>query len=126
MPKGQRAIFIVDDDASVRTALRRLLRPMNLPIRMFASAEHFLAEVKPAAGGCLVLDLRLPGMSGVQLQEEMLRREWKLPTVIVTAHDDPAARDAALRLGAISVLQKPFDHQQLLASVHAAAAQSEG
>jgi len=118
-------IFIVDDDASVRTAIRRLLLSLRLPVRMFASAEHFLAQTKRGTRGCLVLDLRLPGMTGLQLQQHLASQEWKLPTIIVSAHDDDASRDAALRLGAVSYLRKPFDRQQFLSSVHAAMAQSE-
>jgi FixJ family two-component response regulator len=118
-------IFIVDDDASVRTAIRRLLLSLRLPVRLFASAEHFLAQTKCGTRGCLILDLRLPGMSGLQLQKHLASLEWKLPTIVVTAHDDDASRDAALRMGAITYLRKPFDRQQFLTSVHAAVAQSE-
>jgi FixJ family two-component response regulator len=115
-------IFIVDDDSSVRTAIRRLLLSLHLPVRLFASAESFLAKTKHGTRGCLVLDLRLPGMSGLQLQKQLAREEWKLPTIVVTAHDDDAVRDESLRMGTICYLRKPFDRQQFLSSVHAAIA----
>ena len=118
-------IFVVDDDASVRTAIRRLLLSLHLPVRLFASAEQFLSRTDRTARGCLVLDLRLPGMTGLQLQKQLVTDEWKLPVIVVTAHDDEESRDASLRLGAISYLRKPFDRQQFLKSIHAAIAQSQ-
>ena len=118
-------IFVVDDDASVRKAIRRLLLCLNLPVRVFASAEQFLAATKSGTRGCLILDLRLPGMGGLQLQEHLASREWKLPTIIVTATEDDSLRDASLRMGAVAYLRKPFDHKQFLASVHAAVAQNQ-
>ena len=117
-------IFIVDDDASVRTAIRRLLLSLHLPVRMFGSAEQFLSQTEPGTRGCVVMDLRLPGMSGLQLQQHLAGVEWNLPTIIVTAFDDDALRDTALRQGAIAYLRKPFDRQEFLASVHAAVAKS--
>jgi len=116
-------IFVVDDDASVRTAIRRLLLPLKMPVRLFASAEEFLSATPVGTKGCLVLDLRLPGMTGQQLQQRVIDQEWKLPIIIVTAHDDDADRDAALRLGAVAYLRKPFDRQQFFTSVHTAVAQ---
>jgi two-component system, LuxR family, response regulator FixJ len=114
-------IFILDDDASVRTAMRRQLLSLKFPIRLFASAEQFLAETdRTAAHGCLVLDLGLPGMSGLELQQQLATAEWKLPIVIVTARDNDADRDSALRMGALAYLRKPFDHKHFLASVRAA------
>ena len=74
-------IFVVDDDESVRTAVRRLLLALHLPIRLFGSAEQFLSEIDRGACGCLVLDLKLPGMSGLQLQQEMVASHWKMPVV---------------------------------------------
>jgi FixJ family two-component response regulator len=113
-------IFVVDDDASVRTAMRRQLLSLNLPVRLFASAEQFLAETDRSAHGCLILDLRLPGMSGLELQQRLVAEEWKLPIVIVTARDDETVRETTLRMGAIAYLRKPFDHEQFLACVRAA------
>jgi two-component system response regulator FixJ len=117
-------IFVVDDDASVRDAIRRLLLSLDMSIRSYASAEQFLDETPPGTRGCLILDMRLPGMSGTQLQRHLNKQHWNLPTVIVTAHDDNKAKDAAMRLGAVSYLLKPFDRTELLAQVHEAIARS--
>ena len=113
-------IFVVDDDESVRNAIRRLLHSLHFQVHTFASAEQFLAVTKTGAPGCLILDQRLPGMNAVQLQEHLCSLQWKLPTIIITAHDEDALRDQSLRLGAIAYLQKPFDNKVLLASVQQA------
>jgi FixJ family two-component response regulator len=118
-------IFVVDDDASVRKAIRRLLLSLHLPVRLFASAEEFLSVVPSGSRGCLILDLRLPGMTGLQLQKRVVSQEWKLPIIVVTAHEDDETRDTALRMGALAYLRKPFDRRQFLAGVHAALAQSQ-
>lgn len=117
-------IFVVDDDASVRKAVKRLLLPVHLPVRAFASAEQFLAAIKSNARGCLIADLRLPGMSGVELLEHLVGRQWNLPTIIMTAHDDNRAQDAALRMGVVAYLRKPFDQGEFLSSVRAAVARN--
>jgi FixJ family two-component response regulator len=132
--KDSPVIFVVDDDASVRSAVRRLLLSLHLPVRLFASAEQFLSDTERTVGGeggvrglrgCLILDLKLPGMSGLQLQEQLVQEEWKLPIVFISAHDDEESRDAALRMGAISYLRKPFDRQQFLESVNKAVAAAQ-
>jgi FixJ family two-component response regulator len=125
VPIDPPVIFVVDDDISVRKAIRRLLLSLHVPVQTFTCAEEFLAATRPGTRGCLVLDLWLPGMSGLQLQEQLASQEWKLPVVVVTAHDDDEARDASLRLGAIAYIRKPFDRQQFLACVHAAMAQMQ-
>src|SRR4051794_14512733 len=99
-------MFIVDDDAQVRTAIHRLLMSLKMPIRMFGSAEQFLAHTDSSVRGCLILDLRLPGMSGLQLQKQLHDQAWKLPVIIVTAHDEDETKDTALRLGAIAYMRK--------------------
>jgi FixJ family two-component response regulator len=113
-------IFVVDDDAAIRRAVRRLLLSLRLPVQMFASAEEFLANISSDARGCLVLDVRLTGMTGLQLQQRLTEASWELPIVFITAHDDSESRDAALRNGATAYLRKPFDRAQLLASVNRA------
>jgi len=113
-------IYVVDDDAFVRKAIRRLLLSLNIPVQMFASAEQFLALAKSGTRGCLILDLHLPGISGLQLQRQLVTQQWTLPVVVVTAHDDDAARDAALGMGAVAFIRKPFDRVQFLDIVRAA------
>src|SRR6187397_2897472 len=118
----QPILFVIDDDAAVRSAIRRLLLSLRLPVRSFGSAEEFLAKTASDARGCLILDLRLPGMSGLQLQQQLTDGDWNLATIFVTAHDEDEAEEAAMRLGAVAFLRKPFDRRQFLASVHAAMA----
>jgi FixJ family two-component response regulator len=110
-------IFVVDDDASVRRAVRRLVLPLRHPVRLFASAEHFLAHADRDARGCLILDMKLPGISGLQLQQRLSAEGWQLPVVFITAHGNAESRDAALRAGAIDYLAKPFSCERLLQAV---------
>jgi FixJ family two-component response regulator len=116
------AIFLVDNDAAVRVAMRRLLVPLRAQVRAFASAEQFLREVPRGAEGCLILDVSLSGMTGLQLQERLNESEWRLPVIFTTGHDDEQSRDAAMRKGAIAYLCKPFDCDVLLAAVRHALA----
>ena len=116
------AIYLIDNDAAVRVAVRRLLMPLRAQVRAFASAEQFLREVPRGAEGCLVLDVSLPGMTGLQLQERLNQSEWRLPVIFMTSHDDEQSRDAAMRKGAIAYLCKPFDCDVLLAAVRHALA----
>jgi RNA polymerase sigma factor (sigma-70 family) len=113
-------VFIVDDDAAVRDSLAMLLDLKGFRTRQFASAEAFLAEYRPAAPGCVVLDLRMPGMSGVELQAELTARDAKLPVIVITAHGDVATTRAALKGGAIDFIEKPVDDEALVAAITAA------
>jgi FixJ family two-component response regulator len=115
-------VFVVDDSSSVRTGIRRLLAPLRHPVRVFASAEQFIASTDTHSRGCLVMDVRLPGMSGLELQQRIAEQGWVLPIVFVTAQEDHATRDAALRRGAADYLPKPFPCDQLLADVRRAMA----
>jgi len=117
MPMAGPIIFVVDDDTSVRTALRRLLLPLKHSVRLFSSAEQFLAQADPSARGCLILDMRLPGVDGLHLQRKLAEQNWSLPIIFITAHDEAHLKEAALRGGAIDYLPKPFACDQLLASV---------
>lgn len=112
--------YVIDDDASVRRAIRRLLHSFHKPVRLFGSAEEFLAEIAEGAQGCLILDIRLPGMSGIQLQRLLQEKGWHLPVIIVSAQDDEESRAETQKLGAIAYLRKPFDRRQLLDSIHKA------
>jgi FixJ family two-component response regulator len=119
-------IFVVDDDASVRRAVRRLLMSSRHTVRVYASAEQFLSDAANDAEGCLIVDVRLPGISGLQLQRRLAEQGSKLPVIFITAHDDTESRDAALRGGAIDYLAKPFECEKLLSSVRRALRCSEG
>ena len=107
-------VFIVDDDAAVRSALQLLLQSVHLRATSFATAVEFLAQFDPRAGGCAVLDVRMPGMSGLELQEELNRRGAMLPVIFITGHGDVPMAVEALQHGAFDFLQKPFRDQDLL------------
>ena len=113
-------VFVVDDEISVRRAVRRLVLSLRHPVRLFSSAEQFLSQTESGTRGCLILDMRLPGITGLQLQQRLADQNWKLPVIFITAHDDAEARATALRGGAIDYLPKPFSCDQLLASVRRA------
>jgi len=112
-------VAIVDDDGSVRTALMGLLRAAGYRARAFASAKELLASGPAREIACLVLDVRMPGMSGLELQAELAARSLRLPIVFITAHGDDEAQRRALQAGAIAFLQKPFDDEALLGSIRA-------
>jgi FixJ family two-component response regulator len=113
-------VFIVDDDAGVRDSLAMLLELKGFHTRTFAAADAFLAEYRPEWPGCLVLDLRMPGMSGLELQAELARRGSTLPVIIITAHGDVATTRSALKGGAVDFIEKPIDDEALVAAIAAA------
>jgi FixJ family two-component response regulator len=113
-------IAIVDDDDSMRSAVQDLLEAVNLPARGFASAEEFLRSGKQHHTACLIADIRMPGMSGLELQAELNAERCRIPIIFITAHGDQRMRMQALRAGAVEFLAKPFDNEALLDSVRAA------
>jgi len=113
-------ISIVDDDESVRKALKRLFKSVGLRVEAFASAEDFLSLASPQHTACLVLDLRLPGMSGLELQAKLLSANCHIPIVFISAHGDQQARKQALAAGAIDFLQKPFSEKALFDAINSA------
>src|SRR5580704_10137082 len=113
-------VAIVDDDDSVRTALQGLLKAVGLPAQAFASAEGFLESGKQDETACLIADIRMPGMSGLELQAKLNAERRRIPIIFITAHGDAKMRMQALRAGAVEFLAKPFDDKALLDSVRAA------
>jgi FixJ family two-component response regulator len=113
-------VAIVDDDDLVRNALQGLLKAVGLPSRAFTSAEEFLTSGQQHKTGCLIADIRMPGMSGLELQATLNAEHCRIPTIFITAHGDARMRMQALRAGAVEFLAKPFDNQALLDSVRAA------
>jgi FixJ family two-component response regulator len=113
-------VAIVDDDDLMRNALQGLLKAVGLPSRAFASAEEFLTSGQQHETACLIADIRMPGMSGLELQATLNAEECRIPTIFITAHGDARMRMQALRAGAVEFLAKPFDNQALLDSVRAA------
>jgi FixJ family two-component response regulator len=113
-------VAIVDDDDSMRSALQGLLKAVGLPARAFASAEEFLESGQHHQTSCLIADIRMPGMSGLELQAKLNAEHCRIPTIFITAHGDTTMRMQALRAGAVEFLAKPFDNEALLESVRAA------
>ena len=113
-------ISVVDDDESVRESLPDLLREFGFAAEAFSSAEAFLQSDGLARTHCLILDISMPGMSGPDLQRELIRRQQRIPIVFITASVDPATRRRLLALGAVDCLLKPFDETTLLDAVNAA------
>jgi two-component system response regulator FixJ len=116
----RQTIFIVDDDPSIRDALSLLFSLHGHPTALFACAEDFLRAVDPRWRGVVIADIRMGGMSGLELQEVLAQHPARLPVIVITAHADIAAARQAFKLEAIDFLEKPFDHDQLLASVQRA------
>jgi len=113
-------VFIVDDDASIRTALEDLIGSVGMEARTFASPQDFLQAKRPDAPGCLVLDVRLPGSSGLQFQQELAKAGIHLPVIFITGHGDIPMSVRAIKAGAVEFLTKPFRDQELLDAINAA------
>ncbi len=118
----QPTVFIVDDDPAVRDSLRWLLESMRLKVATFASAEDFLKFYTMHMVGCLILDVRMPGMSGLQLQQFLTKQKYSLPIIFITGHGDIPMAVRAMQAGAMYFLEKPFEDQVLLDYVHEALA----
>ncbi len=115
-----KVITIVDDDESVRDALQGLMKQAGLPALAFASAEEFLDAGERPHTACLIADIRLPGMSGLELQSKLNTDHQRIPIIFITANGEEKMRMQALRAGAVEFLTKPFDDEALLESVRAA------
>ena len=115
-----KVVSIVDDDDLMRRALEGLLKAVGLPARAFASAEEFLESGQQHDTGCLIADIRMSGMSGLELQARLNAQQIRIPTIFITAHGDERLRMQALRAGAVEFLAKPFDDERLLEHVRAA------
>jgi len=114
-------VFVVDDDASVRTALDRLLRSVRMDVKVFASAEEFLKSAHPRKPDCLILDVRLPGMSGTELHRRLLAQNYGVPVIFITAHgSDEAARLEAASDWTVAYFTKPFSGDELVDAVETA------
>ena len=120
MPEEKAVVFVVDDDPSMRRSLDTLLRSVGLDVQLFSSAQEFMLAKRPDVPGCLVLDVRLPGMSGLTFQDELAKTGIALPVIFVTGHGDVPMTVRAMKAGAVEFLTKPFDDQVLLDAVHAA------
>ena len=119
-PKSLSTVFIIDDNSAVRDAIRWLVEQVGLKAKTYASAQEFLSSFHPDMRGCIVLDIRMPGMSGIELQEKLFHDNIQLPVIIVTGHGDVPITVRAMKAGAFEFLQKPFNDQTLLDAIHAA------
>ena len=119
-PEPEAIVFVVDDDRAMRDSLRWLLESIGLTVRTYATAAEFLREHQPSQPGCLVLDVRMPGLSGLDLQAELVQRGAELPTIVVTGHAEVAMAVRAVKAGAIDFIEKPFSDQLLLDRVRQA------
>jgi len=124
MNSPQATIIIVDDHDSVRSSLRALLESADFTVKDYASAAAYLEAGPAGAGDCLLVDMRMPRMTGLELQQELARRQVTIPLIIVTGHGDVPMAVAAMRAGAFDFLEKPFDDDALLASIRRALAAS--
>jgi FixJ family two-component response regulator len=120
MQQPDAVIAIVDDDPSAREGLSSLIRSAGLQVESFASAQEFLARPGPEAPSCLVLDLQLPGLSGLDLQKRMAEVGLEIPIVFLTGHGNIPASVQAMKAGAVEFLTKPFDDEELLRAIHEA------
>jgi len=119
-PTSEPTVFVVDDEADIRDALRMLLASVKLKVETFGSAREFLAAYNPSRAGCLILDVRMPGMSGPELQEQLRANNINIPIIIITGHGDVPTAVRTMKAGAIDVLEKPFSDDLLLERVHQA------
>jgi FixJ family two-component response regulator len=113
-------VFVVDDDPSVRRAIKRLVGSVGLEVELFGSAQEFLRSKRPDAPSCLVLDIRLPGISGLDFQRELAQTNIHIPIIFITAHGDIPMTVRAMKAGAVEFLTKPFRDQDLLDAIQIA------
>jgi FixJ family two-component response regulator len=117
MAKMKSVVYVIDDDASVRKALARLLRSGNLEAETFSSPEEFMAETRPEENACIITDLRMPGSTGFDLQQQLLSHRTRIPVIVLSASDDTQTREHARELGAVAFFRKPVDDQALLDAI---------
>ena len=120
MNPEQPIVFAIDDDASMREVLSRLFRSIGMPTQIFSSAQDFLSFKRPDAPACLVLDVRLPGLSGIDLQRELVAADFAIPIIFITGHGDIPMSVQAMKAGAVEFLTKPFRDQELLDAIRQA------
>lgn len=126
MKQEQAKVFVVDDDPSIRKSLERLFRSVGLDVEVFATGQDFLMNALNEGPSCLILDVRMPGISGLELQEKLLTRELPMPIIFISGHGNIPMSVKAIKAGAIDFLEKPFDEQVLLDAVQKALEEHKG
>ena len=124
MTLSDAVVFIVDDDALIRDSLAQLVKSVGLKAETFSSAQTFLESDLPDKPSCLVLDIRMPGLSGLDLQDELTKRGFSIPIIFITGHGTVPMSVRAMKAGAVDFLQKPFEDQELLDAIHRAIEQN--
>jgi FixJ family two-component response regulator len=119
-------VFVVDDDSSVREAIKSLIKSVGLRVETFETAQQFLGSKRPEVPGCVVLDVRLPGLSGLDLQRELAANDIKLPIIFITGYGDIPMSVSAMKAGALEFLTKPFRDQDLLDAIQKALVRDRG
>ena len=120
MKEDDSVVFVVDDDSSVREAIKSLIKSVGLRVETFETAQQFLGSKRPEVPGCVVLDVRLPGLSGLDLQRQLAANEIKLPIIFITGYGDIPMSVSAMKAGALEFLTKPFRDQDLLDAIQKA------
>src|ERR1700694_4188354 len=119
-PAGAPTVFVIDDDAAVRASIQGLLKSVGLRSETFGTAQEFLRSKRPDGPSCLVLDVRLPGVNGLDFQRELAAAGIRIPIIFITGHGDIPMTVKAMKSGAVEFLTKPFRHQDLLDAIHQA------
>ena len=119
MPEAKRRgmVYVIDDDESVRKALKRLFRSADLDVETFSSAEEFLSNPRQGQNACILIDIRMPGLTGFDLQKRLLSQGVQIPVIVISASDDVQTREHARELGAVNFFRKPVDDQALLDAI---------
>ena len=120
MDEQRPVVYVVDDDPSIRSLLIKLVRSMGLPVEAFSSSQEFLSSARPEGPACLVLDVRLPGLSGLELQERLVQSGIDIPVIFITGYGSIPQSVRAMKAGAVDFLEKPFENQALLDAVNRA------
>ena len=120
MPRPTSLVYVVDDDLSVRRSLERLLKSSGFEVKAFKSGQEFLSDADQNAAGCLIVDVVMPGLSGLELQQKLLARGHEVPIIFITAHDNATVQQKALSAGACAFLRKPFEDVVLLDAIYLA------
>ena len=115
--KRRAMVYVIDDDESVRKALKRLLRSADVGVETFSSAEEFLSNPRQDEDACILIDIRMPGLTGFDLQKRLLSQGIRMPVIVISASDDVQTRERARELGAVNFFRKPVDDQALLDAI---------